>query len=67
MNRRLDPRQRALIRFLLLIGFAALLFFLFPVSLAFLETAARNLRYLWWLILLLALGFWLVWSGTRKP
>ena len=40
---------------------------LFPPALAFVEMAARELRYLWWLVLLLALGIWLVWGvGSRK-
>ncbi len=63
----MNPRQRALLALLFLIAFAAFLLFLFPVALAFLEQATRNLRYLWWLILLLGLGIWLLWSGSRKP
>ncbi len=63
----MNPRQRALLGFLFLIAFAAFLLFLFPVALAFLEKATRSLRYLWWLILLLALGLWLLWGGSRKP
>ena len=63
----MNPRQRALLAFLFLIAFAAFLFFLFPVALDFLGKATRSLRYLWWLILLLALGLWLLWSGSRKP
>lgn len=63
----MNPRQRALLAFLFLIAFAAFLLFLFPFALAFLEKATRSLRYLWWIILLLALGLWLLWSGSRKP
>lgn len=63
----MNPRQRALLAFLFLIAFAAFLLFLFPFALTFLEQATRSLRYLWWLILLLALGLWLLWSGSRKP
>ncbi|MBT5707778.1 hypothetical protein N8766_00880 [bacterium] len=62
-----DRRQRAIGRLLLLIVFGAILFFLFPITLAFVEAAARSLRYLWWLVLLLALGIWLYWSASRKP
>jgi len=36
---------------------AACLFF--PRALFFVERAARELRYLWWLVLMLALGIWL--------
>lgn len=63
----MNLRQRALLAFLFLIAFAAFLLFLFPFALTFLEQATRSLRYLWWLILLLALGLWLLWSGSRKP
>ncbi len=41
---------------------------IFPRVLAFAELAARELRVLWWLILLLALGVWLAFfTGRRKP
>jgi hypothetical protein len=55
-----------------LVTFAALLLLtagciLFPRVLAFVELAARELRYLWWLILIAALGLWLAFfSGARK-
>lgn len=39
-----------------LVGVACLLF---PRVLAFAELAARELRYFWWLILLVAVGIWL--------
>ncbi|HWC00763.1 MAG TPA: hypothetical protein VG672_28850, partial [Bryobacteraceae bacterium] len=43
------------------------LFFLFPRAFAFAELAARELRYLWWLVLLLVFGLWLAFSfGKRK-
>jgi len=32
----------------------------FPRVLGFVELAARELRYFWWLILLVAMGVWLV-------
>lgn len=40
--------------------------FAFPRVLAFFELAARELRYLWWLVLLLALGVWLVFFAKRR-
>jgi len=48
--------------FLLLIGVGLLigLCLVFPKVLAFVGLAARELRYLWWLIAILALGVWLV-------
>ena len=42
------------------------LFLLFPSALRFVEMAARELRYFWWLILLVALAAWLIWAGRRK-
>ncbi len=38
----------------------------FPRLLAFFELAARELRYLWWLVLLLALGIWLAFFYNRS-
>lgn len=49
----------------LLLIVAVVLVILFPPVLAFVEMAARQLRYLWWLVLLLALGIWLI-VGARK-
>ncbi len=62
-----NRRQRALAKLVALIAFGAVLFLLFPITLAFAEAAARSLRYLWWMILLLALGIWLYWSAAKKP
>jgi hypothetical protein len=39
---------------------------LFPRVLAFVELAARELRYFWWLILLVALGIWLAFFFGKK-
>jgi len=38
----------------------------FPRMLAFVELAARELRYLWWLVLLVALAVWLIFFVGRK-
>jgi hypothetical protein len=38
----------------------------FPPVLAFVEMGARELRYLWWLVLLLALAAWLIWGLGKK-
>ncbi|WP_438482954.1 hypothetical protein [Oleiharenicola lentus] len=53
-----------LIALLLLVGVCLI----FPRALAFVELAARELRYFWWLILIAALGIWLIFffkSGKR--
>ncbi len=63
MNR---PSRRAvtLIAAIVLIGVMCLIF---PRALAFVELAARQLRYLWWLVLIVALGVWLaVFYGKPK-
>jgi hypothetical protein len=39
---------------------------MFPRALGFVEMAARELRYFWWLILLAALAVWLIWAGRRR-
>jgi hypothetical protein len=62
----MKPRPRATIQLLVLVGVVALLFILFPRTLAFVELAARELRYLWWLVLLAALAAWLIWGVGRK-
>jgi hypothetical protein len=63
----MTPRQRAILQCGVLVGVAVLLFLAFPATLRFVERAARELRYLWWLILLLALGSWLIWGVGRRP
>lgn len=39
---------------------------LFPRVLAFVELAARELRYFWWLVLIAALGVWLAFFYGRS-
>lgn len=56
------PRLLATIGAVLALG---LLCLLFPRALAFVELAARELRYLWWLILIAALGIWLAFFYGR--
>jgi len=59
--------MRALLQIGLLVAVILALFLVFPKAFAFVEMAARELRYLWWLILLLALGVWLIWGLRKKP
>ena len=63
----MTPRKRAILQCGVLVGVAAALFLVFPATFRFVEMAARELRYLWWLILLLALGGWLIWGVGRRP
>ena len=63
----MNPRTRAAIQVGILLAVVFALVLLFPRAYAFAEMAARELRYFWWLILLLALGVWLIWGLGRKP
>jgi hypothetical protein len=52
---------------LLIVGvLAAVGVLFFPRVLAFVELAARELRYFWWLILLVALSIWLFFFFGKK-
>jgi hypothetical protein len=62
-----SPRLRAFFALSLLIGVLLLLVLGFPRALAFVELAARELRYFWWLILIVALAIWLIWGVGRRP
>jgi hypothetical protein len=63
----MNPRVRALIQLGILVAVLAILVAVFPGALAFVEKAARELRYFWWLILLVLLAVWLIWGIGRKP
>ena len=63
----MNPRLISLLKIAVVVAVIMILVFTFPRALAFVEMAARELRYLWWLILLLALGIWLTWGlGGKK-
>ena len=63
----MNPRMISLLKLAVVVAVIMILVFAFPRALAFVEMAARELRYLWWLILLLALGIWLTWGlGGKK-
>lgn len=62
----MNPRARASLQIGFLILLVLGLMFLFPRALGFVEMAARELRYFWWLILLVALAVWLIWAGRRR-
>jgi len=63
----MNPRVRAALQMGVLLSVIAVLFLVFPAAFRFVEMAARELRYLWWLILLIALAIWLIWGIRRKP
>ena len=62
----MSPFQRGIIRLSGLVLVIVALFLLFPKALGFVEMGARELRYFWWLILLVALAIWLIWGVGRK-
>lgn len=62
----MTPRARAGIQLAVLLTVIVVLCLLFPSVLAFIELAARELRYLWWLVLIVALAIWLIWGASRK-
>jgi len=63
----MNPRLRAALQVGVLLAVIAVLFLVFPGAFGFVEMAARELRYLWWLILLIALAIWLIWGIKRRP
>jgi len=63
----MSPRHRAVLQMAVLFAVVAALVMLFPRAYAFVEMAARELRYFWWLILLIALAIWLIWGIGRRP
>ena len=63
----MNPRVRAALQIGVLLAVLAVLFLVFPAAFRFAEMAARELRYLWWLILVIALAIWLIWGIRRKP
>ena len=63
----MNPRLRAVIQLGILLAVIVALVLLFPRAYAFVEMAARELRYFWWLILLVALAIWFIWGIGRKP
>jgi hypothetical protein len=63
----MSPRARAGLQIAVLVGVVALLVVMFPAAYGFVEMAARELRYFWWLVLLVALAVWLIWGVGRRP
>ena len=62
----LHPRAKAGCQILVLLTVLVALVLLFKPAYAFVELAARELRYFWWLVLLVALALWLIWGLGRK-
>ena len=62
----MNPRYAFILKLLGALFLIALLAALFPPVLEFMEMAARELRYLWWLVFLLLIAVWLIWGLGRK-
>ncbi len=63
----MNPRLRACLQLGVLVVVVVGLVFIFPSAAAFAEMAARELRYFWWAVLLVALAIWLIWGVGRRP
>jgi hypothetical protein len=63
----MNPRWRAVIQVCVLLGVVVALVLVFPRAFGFAEMAARELRYFWWLVLVVALALWLIIGLGRKP
>jgi len=62
MNPRYAFVFKLLAALLLIVGLALL----FPPVMKFVEMGASELRYLWWLVLLVFLAAWLIWGLGKK-
>jgi hypothetical protein len=62
----MNPRYAFVLKLLGALFLIVLLAVLFPPVIEFLEMAARELRYLWWLVFLVLIAAWLIWGLGRK-
>ena len=62
----MNPRAIAILKIVCLVATILGLVLMFPKALGFVEMGAREIRYLWWMILLLALAVWLIWGLGKK-
>ena len=62
----MNPRYAFVLKLFGALFLIVLLAVLFPPVMDFVEMAARELRYLWWLVLLLLIAAWLIWGLGRK-
>jgi hypothetical protein len=63
----MSPRAIAILKIVSLVAVIVGLILIFPKAPGFVEMGAREVRYLWWMILLLALAVWLIWGlGGKK-
>lgn len=62
----MNPRYALFFKLLGGILLVVALALLFPPIMEFIEMGAKDLRYLWWLVLLVALALWLIFGLGRK-
>ena len=62
----MNPRLRAILQICVLILVIGSLIYFFPRVSEFAEMAARELRYFWWLVLIIALAVWLIFGLGRR-
>jgi hypothetical protein len=62
----MNPRLRAILQIVVLVVVIGSLVLIFPRAYAFVEMAARELRYFWWLVFILVLALWLIFGLGRK-
>lgn len=62
----MNPRLIAALKLTALAVVIVSLVMIFPKALEFVEMGAREVRYFWWMILLVALAAWLIWGLGRK-
>ena len=62
----MNPRLRAILQILVVLLVVLVLVTLFKPAAAFVEMAARELRYFWWLIFIVLAAVWLIWGFGRK-
>jgi hypothetical protein len=63
----MNPRYAFVLKLLGALLLIGLIVALFPPVLEFVELAAREMRYLWWLVFLVLIAAWLIWGlGGKK-
>ncbi|HEX9047868.1 MAG TPA: hypothetical protein VF988_12660 [Verrucomicrobiae bacterium] len=62
----MNPRYALALKVAGAIVLIVVLCVLFPPILEFVELAGRELRFLWWLVLILLFALWLIWGLGRK-
>jgi hypothetical protein len=63
----MNPRYALALKIIGALILIVILAFLFPPVMEFVDMAGRELRYFWWLVLIIAFALWLIFGlGSRK-